>query len=113
VYEPRSAVLHSHERGALYDLRRHYVDALILQELFGLTPTPNLPRLLLNTLLTCAHLYRSRDKGMTFIAPGFLLLAIRYALCSQTGAYLAALRRRRSGNSPLFSRIDEFLLEGV
>jgi rhamnosyltransferase len=113
VYEPRSAVLHSHERGALYNLRRHYVDALILEELFDLTPTPNLPRLLLNTLLTCAHLYRSRDKGMTLIAPGFLLLAIRYALCSQTGAYLAALRRRRSGNSPLFSRIDEFLLEGV
>jgi rhamnosyltransferase len=25
VYEPRSAVLHSHERSALYDLRRHYV----------------------------------------------------------------------------------------
>ena len=61
VYEPHSAVLHSHERGALYDLKRHYVDALILQELFGLTPTPNLPRLLLNVTLTCAHLYRSKD----------------------------------------------------
>jgi rhamnosyltransferase len=113
VYEPRSAVLHSHERGALYDLRRHYVDALILRELFGLTPTPNLLRLLLNTLLTSAHLYRSRNKGTTFIAPGFLLLAIRYALCSQTGAYLAALRRRSSSNSPLFTRIDAFLLKGV
>jgi rhamnosyltransferase len=113
VYEPRSAVLHSHERGALYDLRRHYVDALILRELFGLTPTPNLLRLLLNTLLTSAHLYRSRDKGTTLIAPGFLLLAIRYALCSQSGAYLAALRRRSSSNSPLFTRIDAFLLKGV
>ncbi len=25
VYEPRSVVVHSHERGPLYDLRRHYV----------------------------------------------------------------------------------------
>jgi rhamnosyltransferase len=113
VYEPRSAVLHSHERGALYDLRRHYVDALILQELFGLPPTPNLPRLLLNTLLTCAHLYRSREKGTTFIAPGFLLLAVRYALCSQTGAYLAARRRRGSSNPRISARIDKFLLEGI
>jgi rhamnosyltransferase len=113
VYEPRSAVLHSHERGALYDLRRHYVDALILRELFGIMPTPNLPRLLLNTLLTSAHLYRSRYIETTFIAPKFLLLATKYALCSQTGAYLAALRRRSSSNSPLFTRIDRFLLEGI
>ena len=113
VYEPRSAVLHSHERGALYDLRRHYVDGLVLQELYGLAPTPNLPRLLLHTLLTCAHLYRSRDRGTTFIAPRFLLLAIRYALCSQSGAYLAARRSRGSSNSPLCTMIDEFLLTGV
>jgi rhamnosyltransferase len=108
VYEPRSAVLHSHERGALYDLRRHYVDALILQELFGLTPTPNLPRLLLNVTLTSAHLYRSKEPT-TAIAPRFLLLALRYVLCSQTGAYLAA-RRCRRGTA---SRIDRFLLEGI
>ena len=112
VYEPHAAVLHSHERGALYDLRRHYVDALILQELFGLVPTPNLPGLLLNTLLTCAHLYRSRDEGMTLVAPRFLLLAVTYALCSQTGAYLAA--RRSRGSSPRISaRIDRYLLEGI
>jgi rhamnosyltransferase len=112
VYEPHAAVLHSHERGALYDLRRHYVDALILQELFGLVPTPNLPGLLRNTLLTCAHLYRSRDEGMTLVAPRFLLLAVTYALCSQTGAYLAA--RRNRGSSPRISaRIDRYLLEGI
>ena len=113
VYEPRSAVLHSHERGVLYDLRRHYVDALILQELFGLTPTPTLPRLLLNTLLTCAHLYRSWDEGTTFIAPGCLLPVLRYALYSQTGAYLAARRGRRHSPSRISARIDKYLLEGI
>ena len=63
-------------------------------------------------LAPCAHLYRSRDKRTAFIAPGFLLLAIRYALCSQTGAYLAALKIRES--SPRISaRIDKFLLAGI
>jgi rhamnosyltransferase len=113
VYEPRSAVFHSHERGALYDLKRHYVDSLILQELFGLTPTPNLARLLLNTILTSAHLYLGKDDGRAFLAPRFLLLAIRYALCSQAGAYLAARKRREPGNSRLSARIDKLLQEGI
>jgi len=111
VYEPRSAVLHSHERGALYDLRRHYVDALVLQELFGLTPTPNLPRLLLNTLLTSAHLYRSKVDSTTLVAPLFLMHAIGYALCSQTGAYLAT--RRTETDSGIFARIDKLLQRGI
>ena len=36
VYEPRSALLHSHERRALYDLRRHYAGGLI--EHYGTLP---------------------------------------------------------------------------
>jgi len=114
VYQPGSAVLHSHERGPLYDLRRHYVDSLVLQELFGLTPTPNLPELLLNTLMTCAHLYLRRVGVTTPLDPLFLLLAMRYALLSQTGAYLAARRRRDPGTiSRLSARIDRFLLKGI
>jgi rhamnosyltransferase len=111
VYEPRSAVLHSHERGVLYDLRRHYVDGLILQELFGLTPTPNLARLFLNVILTSAHLYLSKDGQAKILAPRFLLLAIRYALCSQAGAYLAARGARTDSRTS--ARIDKFLLKGI
>jgi rhamnosyltransferase len=111
VYEPRSAVLHSHERGALYDLKRHYVDALILQELFGLTPTATLPRTLLNVILTSAHLYRSKDDRKTLIAPKFLLQAIGYALCSQAGAHLAA--RRTKTDSGVSARIDKLLQRGI
>ena len=111
IYEPRSAVYHSHERGALYDLRRHYVDGLLHQELFGFTPNP--ARLLLDTALTSAHLYLNKDDTTPAIAPRFLLLSIRHALCSQAGVYLATLRRRKWGNSRLFTRIDRFLLEGI
>lgn len=108
VYEPRSAVFHSHERGALYDVRRHYADALVLQELFGVSPTPNLALLLLNVILTSAHLYLRRGEGKT-LAPLFLLRTTRYALFSQAGGYLAARRRRRRTES----RIDKFLLKGI
>jgi len=114
VYNPRSTVFHSHERGALYDLRRHYADALVLQELFGLTPTPNVARLLVNAIRTSGHLYLRRDGGTTGAAPKFLLLAVRYALCSQTGAYLAARRSRNSRtNSRISTIIDRFLLKSI
>jgi rhamnosyltransferase len=116
VYEPRSAVLHSHERGALYDLRRHYADGLVLQDLFGLVPTPNMGRLLLNVLLSTAHLYLrlSRDDKRAGVLPWSLLLAVRYALCSQVGAYLAARRHRRSGRqSRISARLHGFLLKGI
>jgi rhamnosyltransferase len=93
VYEPRSAVLHSHERGALYDLRRHYVDGQLLLELFGLAPTPNLALWLLNVLRATVHLYlrlRREEK----VALGAPLPAAKHAVCSQTGLYLALKKRR-------------------
>ncbi|HEX2741429.1 MAG TPA: glycosyltransferase family 2 protein [Rubrobacter sp.] len=109
VYEPRSTVLHSHERGALYDLRRYYADGLVLQDLFGLAPTPNLARLLLNVLLSSAHLYLRLSRNDKRVAPRSLLLAVRYALCSQTGAYLAARRSK----SRISARVHEYLIKGV
>ena len=58
VYEPRSAVFHSHERGALYDLRRYYVDQRVLLELFGARGRPSLARLPLGMARNAGHLYR-------------------------------------------------------
>ncbi|CAA9382256.1 MAG: Rhamnosyltransferase [uncultured Rubrobacteraceae bacterium] len=115
VYEPRSAVFHSHERGALYDLRRHYADGLLLLDLFGLAPTPDPARLLLNALRTGAHLYlRLRREKDAPSSPRSLLLAARYALCSQAGAYLAVRRHRRMGEeSGISARLHQFLGEGV
>ena len=113
VYEPRSAVLHSHERGALYDLRRHYADGLLLIDLFGLAPTPSIARLLLNSLRTGAHLYlclHREGKGETSVSRS-LLLAARQALCSHAGTYLAARRRRR--DSRISARLHDFLLKGI
>jgi rhamnosyltransferase len=106
VYEPRSAVVHSHERGPLYDLRRHYAEGLLLLDLFGLAPVPSLASLLLNSLLASAHLCRRLliDEGAGWRSP---LLAVRHAVASQLGLYLAT---RRPG---LPARLDAFLGRGV
>ena len=114
VYEPRSAVLHSHERGAVYDLRRHYADGLLLLDLFGLAPTPNLARLPIGAFRTAAHLNLRREAKGARSALLFPLLAARYALCAQTGAYLASRRRRKGGSdSRLSAKLHEFLGAGV
>lgn len=116
VYEPRSAVYHSHERGALYDLRRHYAEGLVLLDLFGLAPTPSLPLLLLNVLRSSAHLFlrlRRNERGSGGVLR-HALLAAGYAAPSQTGAYLAAKTRRLAKESPRISAaLDRFVGGGV
>jgi rhamnosyltransferase len=106
VYEPRSAVVHSHERGPLYDLRRHYAEGLLLLDLFGLAPVPTLARLLSNALLATAHLCRRFliDEGAGWRS---LPLAVRHAAPSQLGLYLATRRPK------LPARLDKFLRRGV
>jgi rhamnosyltransferase len=116
VYEPRSVVLHSHERGVLYDLRRHYVEGQVLIELFGLALTPNLALLLLNVLRSSAHLFlrMRRDDKATTRAPHLTVLAARYAVSSQLGAYLAAKNRQLVHRWPSISaRLDLLLRRGI
>lgn len=114
VYEPRSAVYHSHERGVLYDVRRHYAEGLILIDLFGFAPTPNLPLLLLNTLRSWAYLFLRlrRDERASGGVPRHALLAAGYAAPSQLGAYLAAKNRRLAGRSPRLSAALDRLVGG-
>lgn len=114
VYEPRSAVYHSHERGALYDVRRHYAEGLVLLDLFGLTPTPNLPRLFLNALRSWAYLFLRlrRNERASGGVLRHALLAAGYALPSQLGAYLAAKNRRLAGKRPRLSAALDRLVGG-
>lgn len=113
VYEPRSAVVHSHERGALYDLRRSYVDALAITELFDARLVPNLPRLALGAALTSRRmerLLRSEEKNAAKRAA----LALRFALTSQGGAYLAGKEEAMEHTSPkLHAKVHNFLGKGV
>ena len=116
VYEPRSAVFHSHERGAMYDLRRHYVDQLVLLDLFGLALAPSLMLLILGTLRSSAYLYRllRKEERATREAPRLMLLALKYSVCARTGAYLGIKSRRLARISPRASAgLDRFLSKGI
>jgi rhamnosyltransferase len=116
VYEPRSVVVHSHERGPLYDLRRYYVDQLVLDELFGARTVPNLPRLLLSIPFATRHVYNllRREEPAPRKRPRLLLDAATYALASQLGAYLGVKVPSLSRLSPkLHTRLHRFLAKGV
>ncbi len=110
-------MIHSHERGALYDLRRYYVDQRLLLELFLLELTPNLVRLLLNISRSSLHLYRLLRRDEEAAARGMLwsaLVAARYAVTAQTGNYLGARSESIARLSPrAFKELHRFLSKGI
>ena len=117
VYEPRSAVFHSHERGAVYDLRRYYVDQRVLRELFGLELVPSLARLFLAIFRFSRQLYRLLYRDEEMAAKGVLwltLLAVRYAVPAQVGNYLGTKSGSIAHLSPrAFGKLHGFLSKGV
>jgi len=117
VYEPRSAVRHSHERGAIYDLKRYYMDQRVLVELFGLKLVPNLTRLLLAIPRSSMHLYRLLREDKELAAKGALLLtllAVKYAVPAQVGNYLGVRSGSIAGLSPCaYEKLHRFLSKGI
>lgn len=114
VYEPGSAVFHSHERGPSYDLRRHYVDQKILLELFGLRVAPNLPFLIPAAIRSSAQLYRLLRRDGMSAGPRSLWLAIEHAVPAQMGVFAAAGIPRLERLSPsLYERLDRSLSSGT
>ena len=117
MYEPRSAVFHSHERGAMYDLKRYYMDQRVLLELFELELVPNIAVLLLAILRSTVHLYRLlrqdrelADRG----APWLAWLAVIYAVPAQVGNYLGVKSGAIARLSPrAFAKLHGFLSKGI
>lgn len=117
VYEPRSAVFHSHERGAGYDLRRYYVDQRVLLELFGLKPVPNLVSLFLAISRSSVRLYRllQRDEGIAVKGViRTLMFAFKHAVPAQVGNYLGVRSESIARLSPrAFEKLHHFLSKGI
>jgi rhamnosyltransferase len=117
VYEPRSAVFHSHERGVVYDLRRYYMDQRVLVELFGLKLVPNLARLFLGIPRSSLHLYRLLRQDKELAAKGVLglmLLAVKYAVPAQIGNYLGVKSTTIARLSPrAFRKLNRILSKGI
>jgi rhamnosyltransferase len=110
VYEPRSVVMHSHERGVLYDLKRHYVDQMFLVEIFGARRVPNLWRLALTIpLVTRRVYYMLRQENLEKRFP-HLLTALEFAVTAQVGSYLGCKSKVLARLAPWLHR---FLSKGV
>lgn len=113
VYEPASAVVHSHDRSAWYELKRTYVCHKTLKSLFGTQQVPNLTRLLPNacgdTLRRWSYLWRCRSRSSRHF-----WRAITLSFGNQIGQYLGGKADRllaRLGRS--YARIDRLLSRGV
>jgi rhamnosyltransferase len=116
VYEPRSTVYHSHERGALYDLRRYYVDGRILRELFDLALIPNVLLLVPAIARSFLNLYRLlRREGAVDDMPRLVWTALTYSAASQLGAFLGANSASLAAlaGPRLFGRLHGYLSRGV
>jgi rhamnosyltransferase len=115
VYEPRSAVIHSHERGVMYDLRRYYVNQRLLSDLFGLKLVPNEAYLPVAMFRSCLHLFRLiyQQEGATGRTLRFTLPVVKYVISSQIGNYLGSRSNSIARLSPrAFYRLDRFLSKG-
>jgi rhamnosyltransferase len=114
VYEPASAVFHSHERGPSYDLRRYYVDQKILLELFGLRVAPKLPLLMPATLRSSALLYRLLRQEEPTARLRDALLAVGHSVPAQLGTFAAACMPRVERLSPgLHESLDRHMSSGT
>jgi rhamnosyltransferase len=110
VYEPRSVVIHSHERGVLYDLKRHYVDQMFLVEIFEARLVPNLWRLALTIPFVARRVYYMLSRENPEKRLRHLLTALEFAVTAQVGAYLGCKSKVLARLAPGLHR---FLSKGV
>lgn len=115
VYEATSAVHHSHDRSALYTLKRAYADHHQAAELFEyvLTPTPwHLGRQVISGVLGCWRYifrgeYSTREKLKSVAATPVYVAALT------VGQYWGASAFRRASHQEWAKRLDRALRAGV
>jgi rhamnosyltransferase len=109
VYEPASAVIHSHNRSALYEMKRAYATHKLLGELAGFRALPSMGDL----LAQLPGLIRRRWKLAEAAGGGRRLYAqaVTRSLGDQVGVFLGGVAGTRSGRVPGF--IDRGLRYGI
>jgi rhamnosyltransferase len=109
VYDPASAVIHSHNRSSLYEMKRAYVAHKLLGELLGFRALPSLGDL----FARLPALVRSRWKLAEANGGGSRLYAqaVARSVADQAGVYLGGVAGSRDGRVPPF--VDRLLSRGV
>lgn len=110
VYEPGSAVVHSHNRSAFYEMKRAYVAHKMLGRLIGLRMIPRkvLRRRLKNVMRMRFGLVRAAGGD-----PRLYAQAVARTLADQTGAFLGGAAGADPVRNPVPGFVDRRLSSGV
>lgn len=111
VYDPKSAVIHSHNRSAFYEMRRSYVAHKLLGELIGFRALPSFRDL--RTRLP--GLIRHRWKLAEASGGGLRLRAQALALSlgDQAGVFLGGMAGSDTESDRIPAFVDRYLSQGV
>jgi len=115
IYEPSSAVYHSHDRSAIYLLKRSYADHYLVTQLFSLVLIPNL-FIFLKTLLWAfrdAWRYISAKEHAIATQVKFELSVIPYLAATIIGQYLGTHMYHWLPKYKWSIHLDRFLRQSV
>jgi rhamnosyltransferase len=113
VYEPRSCVLHSHDRSIWYEFKRAYLDHQNRHRLCGIRTIPRARDLLRYTFDETRHLARvvKNDPDLGLVARlKWRSRSLPFALTQNLAQFLGARSVQRLANgSRLYGQLDRFL----
>jgi rhamnosyltransferase len=107
VYEPRSCVIHSHDRSPWYEWKRVYFDHQNLHRLFGVQVVPRPQDLMWRTIAGARHAFRTvaRDRSLGLSSRlRWCSRALPYSFGQSLAQYLGARSARRMGRHQSFYR---------
>jgi rhamnosyltransferase len=111
VYDPKSAVIHSHNRSAFYEMKRTYVAHKLLGELLGFRTLPSFGDL----RERLPGLIRHRWKLAKANGGGLRLYsqAVTRSIGDQTGMFMGGMAASPSGGDRIPRFVDYYLSRGV
>jgi len=111
VYDPGSAVIHSHNRSSLYEMKRAYVAHKLLGELLGFRALPSFKDL----LARLPGLIRRRWKLAEADGGGYRLYgqAVTRSIGDQVGVFLGGMAGSRPGRDRVPRFLDRYLSRGI
>jgi rhamnosyltransferase len=115
VYEPASAVYHSHDRSAYYALKRAYADHYLASKLFGWTMVPS-PLSIIHlaahqTIRLLPHVWSSGANILERLQCA--LLTPLFTLAIAAGQFLGPQVAQHGDTQPWLYRLDQRLRKGV
>ncbi len=111
VYEPKSAVIHSHNRSAFYEMKRAYVAHKLLGELIGFRALPSFADL--RKRLPGLVRHRWKLAGASGGGGRRRAQAVALSVGDQAGVFLGGVAGSREERARIPGPVDRFMSRGV